>query len=204
MSNLYFYILNGVKQNAVSSEELISLAKSGTINRDTLIWRQGYSDWLTLAESEIDTSFLPPPVVKPQPQYQHNYAYGTAEAPKPIDGIKNKFNKYFVENLKKAFDYRGRISRTSFLYFILFNFLICILLSLLMNISVSSFDSLAGMYLAGIYVLVYIVSSISLVVRRLHDVGHSGWWALVPIVSLIFALQPTQLTENQYGEVPEY
>lgn len=197
MSYLYFYVHNGVKQNVASEEELISLAKSGIINRDTLIWRKGYSDWKTLAESEIDTSFLPPPVNKTQPQ--NHYTNEIAEAPKSIENIKDKFDKYFVENIKKAFDYRGRTSRASYWYFLLFYFLIMIVLVL--------FASVLG-DIGGVLVLIYslasIVVQIPLTVRRMHDVGHSGWWLLVPIVPLIFSLQPTQLIKNQYGEVPLY
>lgn len=196
MSNLYFYTLNGVKQNAVSEDELISLAKSGVINRNTLIWRQGYSDWITLSESEIDTSFLPPPVIN-APNFSTQYE--TANPPGKIVDIKEKFEKYVIENVKNAFNYRGRTSRASYWHFILFNFLILIILSLL-AIPMKELGSI----LILIYSLASIIVQISLQVRRLHDVGHSGWWVLAPIVPLIFSLQPSQLIENEYGHVPNY
>lgn len=49
----------------------------------------------------------------------------------------------------------------------------------------------------------------SLYVRRLHDLGRSGWWTLIifiPIVDAIFLLYlsfaPGQFTPNLYGDVP--
>ena len=50
---------------------------------------------------------------------------------------------------------------------------------------------------------------IGLIVRRLHDIGLTGWLYLlffIPTVGgliiLVFALIPTQAQENQWGPVP--
>lgn len=195
MAKLFFYIVNGVKQDAVSEEELIRLAKSGVIGRDTQIWCQGYSDWITLAESEIDTSFLPPPVIKPT-----NVAYPFSEAdyPKAITDIKEMFDKYFIEHIKNIFNYKGRTSRRSFWFFMLFN-LIAIIITFLIAYVIPIFG-----FIFSIYIIASIIVQFSLIARRLHDVGHSGWWILAPIVPFIFCIQPSQLTENEYGSVPEY
>ena len=47
-------------------------------------------------------------------------------------------------------------------------------------------------------------------VRRLHDIGRSGWWALlmaVPVVGalilVVFALQDSQPEANEYGPNPK-
>ena len=57
--------------------------------------------------------------------------------------------------------------------------------------------------------LVNIGPGICCFVRRLHDIGKSGWWFWLgliplagPIVLLIFAVQPSQTEENAYGPVP--
>lgn len=51
--------------------------------------------------------------------------------------------------------------------------------------------------------------SVSLSVRRLHDIGLGGWWWLIigiPIVNFFFllflAVKPGQNKENKYGPVP--
>lgn len=58
----FYYDDNGNDTGPISEKELIELVKIGKISRETLIWRQGYEDWKKLSESEVDISFLPPPL----------------------------------------------------------------------------------------------------------------------------------------------
>ena len=51
--------------------------------------------------------------------------------------------------------------------------------------------------------------NLAVLVRRLHDAGHSGWWVLIGIlpligfiVLLIFTLTPSQ-GPNKWGEAPD-
>jgi uncharacterized membrane protein YhaH (DUF805 family) len=48
-----------------------------------------------------------------------------------------------------------------------------------------------------------IIPSIAVGVRRMHDVGKSGWFLLVPIYSLILALTEGEATDNAYGPNPK-
>lgn len=55
------------------------------------------------------------------------------------------------------------------------------------------------------FLAVYIILGIVMVVenaRRLHDVGYSGWWQLVPCYMLIVAFYRGQVGENKYGQDP--
>lgn len=68
---------------------------------------------------------------------------------------------------------------------------------------------IAGKALQGILSLAVIVPAICLWVRRLHDIGKSGWLFLLifiplagPIIILVFALMPSQPSTNKYGPVP--
>jgi uncharacterized membrane protein YhaH (DUF805 family) len=61
-----------------------------------------------------------------------------------------------------------------------------------------------------IWILITIVPAIGVLVRRLHDTGRSGRWALigfVPIVGtivlLVFTLQDSEAAENSYGVSPK-
>jgi uncharacterized membrane protein YhaH (DUF805 family) len=52
-----------------------------------------------------------------------------------------------------------------------------------------------------------IIQYFPLAVRRLHDIGYSGWWSLVfslacPIMILILILTPGTEEPNNYGEPP--
>ena len=59
-----------------------------------------------------------------------------------------------------------------------------------------------------LYSLVFLIPSIALCVRRLHDTGHSGWWYLIvltgigAILLLVWFLQDSQ-PDNQYGPSPK-
>ncbi|WP_191250118.1 DUF805 domain-containing protein [Kordiimonas sediminis] len=39
----------------------------------------------------------------------------------------------------------------------------------------------------------------ALCVRRLHDIGRSGWWIFVPLVNWLWMTMPSQDGENDYG-----
>ena len=78
----------------------------------------------------------------------------------------------------------------------LFNFIISIILGLI-DIEISS-----GL-LRGIYTLAVIVPSIAVQIRRIHDVGKSGWFILIPIYNLILVLTEGNKGTNEYGPDPK-
>ena len=64
-------------------------------------------------------------------------------------------------------------------------------------------------YLYIIVVLAFLLPMVAAGVRRLHDVGKSGWWlfiSLVPLVGglvlLYFNVQPGEPEANAYGAPP--
>jgi uncharacterized membrane protein YhaH (DUF805 family) len=61
-----------------------------------------------------------------------------------------------------------------------------------------------------IWIVITIVPAIGVLVRRLHDTGRSGRWALigfVPVVGtiilLVFTIQDSEVAENSYGVSPK-
>ena len=107
-----------------------------------------------------------------------------------LDSIKTCFKKYV--------DFKGRASRSEFWYFILF----LILGSILSIISYIYFFDNSEIYysfsdtlynllyysLLGIILLFYgiiAIPFISVTVRRIHDIGHSGFIILIFVVGLI-------------------
>ena len=106
----------------------------------------------------------------------------------------------------------GRASRSEYWWFTLFN--------LIINIVTDIIDSSLGMgmiaygvgYAGFIALLALLLPSIGVSVRRLHDLGKSGWWlliAIIPIVNfigifviLVFTLMEGEKQPNQYGNVP--
>ncbi len=125
--------------------------------------------------------------------------------------------------------FRGRADRSEFWYFLLFFFLgyvVIIGVDQWIDAPVVRLSSLPfGDWLplahalddAGLLVLLYrpvfFLPSAAVTVRRLHDIGKSGWWGLlwvlpVPLLGW-FVLVPwlTRASEprpNAYGAVPEF
>ena len=65
-------------------------------------------------------------------------------------------------------------------------------------------DGFLGLgYLSSIYSLIVFIPSIAVMIRRVHDVGKSGWFCLIPIYNLILALTPGDEGENKYGSDPK-
>lgn len=62
----YFYAANGQQAGPVSFEQLSHLFANRTINRDTLVWKQGMNGWTALKDVEELKAFLggntPPPL----------------------------------------------------------------------------------------------------------------------------------------------
>ena len=55
------------------------------------------------------------------------------------------------------------------------------------------------MIVAPIYSLVAFLPGLAVGVRRMHDVGKSGWFILVPIYNLILALTKGDEGTNEFG-----
>lgn len=62
----YFYAINGTQQGPVTFDQLKALFANRTINRESLVWKQGMANWTALQEVEELKSFLggntPPPL----------------------------------------------------------------------------------------------------------------------------------------------
>ena len=113
-------------------------------------------------------------------------------------------------SLKKYAVFSGRARRKEYWYFILFNILINIVLSVVDGLT-GNFDPATNIgLLSGIYTLAILIPSIAVSVRRLHDTGRSGWWLLISFVPLIgffvllfFMLQNSKAEQNKYGNNPK-
>lgn len=116
---------------------------------------------------------------------------------------------WYLAVLKKYAVFSGRAQRKEYWMFFLFNIIIAILLGIIevvIGISPDADESI----LANIYSLAILLPSLAVSVRRLHDIGRSGWWLLIglipligAIVLLVFAVQDGQPGPNQYGPNPK-
>lgn len=124
---------------------------------------------------------------------------------------------WFMMAWKKYAVFGGRSRRKEYWFFILFNILIFIVLGILMSIMAPSAEAgvppeppMLFVGLIGIYWLASLLPTIAVTVRRLHDIGRSGWWILIAavpiiggIVLLVFNLTDSQAGDNQWGPNPK-
>ncbi len=103
-------------------------------------------------------------------------------------------------------NFEGRVRRTEYWMFTLFN--IVIVLALIFVIGIVS-ETLA-MIAYVIYMLAILTPSLAVSVRRLHDTGKSGWFLLLNLVAgigsiifFIFMIMDSTPGENQYGPNPK-
>lgn len=107
--------------------------------------------------------------------------------------VMQAFNKYAV--------FEGRSSRSEYWYFVLFNFLVGLVLGVVDSVSGLVVGEGTGI-LGTIYSLATLVPSIAVGVRRMHDVGKSGWFLLIPIYNLILAVTDSEHGSNRFGPNP--
>ena len=99
-------------------------------------------------------------------------------------------------------NFSGRTRRSAYWYAVLANFIVAIILGILGGIV--DFLTILG----SLYSLAFLIPSIALCIRRLHDTGKSGWWYLIAltgigaIVLLVWFCQDSQ-PDNQYGPSPK-
>ena len=103
----------------------------------------------------------------------------------------------YLEVLKKYTLFTGRARRREYWMFFLFSFIIAFVLGF-----VEGLVHGPGI-IASIFYLAILLPSIAVGIRRMHDTDHSGWWLLVPVVNLIFAVTEGTRGDNRFGSDPK-
>ena len=158
--------------------------------------------------------------------------------------------KYYLEALKKYATFSGRARRKEYWYFSLVNFIIllCFCIPIYYNIfkmvfalvaqgnNISeeamiefvlnniSYSAIIAYVIYMLYALAVFIPNLAVGVRRLHDVGKSGWFLLIPYLGALLYLIPiigafvyiglaiwflvlmctdSQVGENKYGADPK-
>jgi len=99
--------------------------------------------------------------------------------------------QYFSNAFIKYATFEGRARRKEYWYFSLFSFIINFLFALFFP------------PLSLISQLILLLPGIAVGVRRMHDVGKSGWYILIPIYNLILFFTNGDDGQNDYGSDPK-
>ena len=87
------------------------------------------------------------------------------------------------DGFKRYSDTSGRSTRPQFWYFFLFYIIVNFLSSII-------FSDLIDLIVSIAIFIPYIAAAI----RRMHDVGRSGWFIIVPIANIVFLASATKNT----------
>ena len=114
--------------------------------------------------------------------------------------------------LMKYTNFSGRASRSEFWLFTLFTFIMSVIMMILdtwiARIAFLEFDVIYSP-LSNIFTIAIFIPSLSVAVRRLHDINRSGWWLLIQltIVGIFFPIlywycKDGDEKENRFGAKP--
>ncbi|MEI8595854.1 DUF805 domain-containing protein [Photobacterium sp. Hal280] len=117
---------------------------------------------------------------------------------------------WYLYALRKYAVFSGRAQRQEYWYFFLINLVITLALGIVDNLLNTPGAGEGTGLLGGVYSLAVLLPSVAVGVRRLHDIGKSGWWmllSLIPVIGfvvlLFFFARDGQPGPNEYGNNPK-
>ena len=120
---------------------------------------------------------------------------------------------WYLKVLKQYVDFSGRARRKEYWMFTLFNVVILIPLYLIVvagaALGSNGLVAIGAILYIG-YAFAIIIPSLAVCVRRLHDIGKSGWYYLIGFIPLVGAIilivwfcTDSQTGENEWGSNPK-
>lgn len=194
----WFYAAGTDSKGPFSFEQMRMLLAAGILRVETLVWTVGMADWAPVRQSPLAQTAQPAAgAIIPK---TGGGTAAVAEATPAglmdtaLDAIGTCFSKYAT--------FHGRARRAEYWSFVAFGILVATAL-LLLDLEVLGRDF---PILGFLFVLVITLPVVAVLVRRLHDVGRSGWWALLvalPLVGdlalLVLCAMRGSQGENRFG-----
>ncbi|MBS1353500.1 MAG: DUF805 domain-containing protein [Coprobacter sp.] len=117
---------------------------------------------------------------------------------------------WYLKCWKQYADFSGRARRKEYWIFSLINNIIIFFLYILQIVMIESTLWLIFPIILFLYAMAVFLPGLAVNIRRLHDIGKSGWWYLIYLIPIIGAIWLTVLMcldsepgENQWGENPK-
>jgi uncharacterized membrane protein YhaH (DUF805 family) len=195
MTTEWYYAVEGTSVGPVSQTEFDGLVAAGSIRNDTLVWQEGMEDWLPYGRAGLSGAAQ---AMAPLGPISETRDTARADANSFVGALKDGFARYV--------DFKTRSTRPQFWWWTLW--------SILISIGSGMLDGIIGMGGSGpvgmLTSLAMLLPSIAVAVRRLHDIGRTGWWYLmvfVPVVGwivlIVFCCTKTQEGQNRWGPQPQ-
>ena len=117
---------------------------------------------------------------------------------------------WYLKVLKQYADFSGRARRKEYWMFALFNIIFLIIAMIGDNVLGTTIGVLPYGVFYFLYALAVFLPGLAVFVRRLHDVGKSGWMSLIILIPLIGAIwilvlacADSQAGSNKWGDNPK-
>ncbi|UWR22678.1 DUF805 domain-containing protein [Sulfitobacter sp. S190] len=190
----WYYAFEGTSKGPVSQVQFDELIDAGVVRENTLVWQEGMDDWLPLGRLRSANT---PPARAP---------YLPDDIPEdPARADANSFTGALKDGFARFVDFRTRSSRPQFWWWCVW--------SIIISVGAAILDGSLGMFdsqpIGSLSSLVMLLPSLAVGVRRLHDIGRTGWWVLIALVPLIgffvllfFFVQKSEDSANRWGPAP--
>jgi len=234
----WHYQHRGEAKGPVTDDQLKALCDAGVVSVSTPVWRQGFVDWTTLGDTDFSYVHQSSRTVAaggsgsvPRAGSGHGAGHVSDRASAPTErylrgSVDEAYDvddlsmwRFFVRCLTERYAmFTGRARRKEYWSFVLFYIVTVVAIFLggslidaaVGNIGPENVRSAPVVTLAGyiLFSLAMLIPGLSVLVRRLHDIGLSGWLVLIGIIPLgglallIMALIPTQFGPNRHGPAP--
>lgn len=121
--------------------------------------------------------------------------------------------EWYLKAVRNYVNFKGRAQRKEYWFYLLFYILFAIAVVLVESfLGLSDLSDPEGgtgpLYL--FYTVAFLLPSIAVAIRRLHDTGRTGWWlllAFIPligaIVLIVFYCLDSEPGDNKYGPNPK-
>ena len=217
---MWHYTIDNTPQNPVVEAVIAQLIANGTIHANTLVWREGMTEWLPLASTELAH------YANPQPQSPLRSPVGPVAVPPNRQAVANPYAppQSAPRAMQQApavaltwkhilWSFEGRIPRRSYwagigIWIGLF-LGVALLAGLIAPLLGKDNEGIA--FIPVLFFLIpYFWSIMAMQVKRWHDRDKSGWMVLVsfiPIVGPWWALIECgclrgTMGPNNYGQDP--
>ncbi len=117
---------------------------------------------------------------------------------------------WYLKVLKQYADFNGRARRKEYWMFILFNLIFSVIAVALDNATGMAMPGIGYGPISGLYSLAVLIPGLAVAVRRLHDIGKSGWMILITLIPIIGGIWLLILLatngksgSNEYGPDPK-
>lgn len=218
--------LNGQAKGPFTDEQVKGMCEAGLVNAATLVWRAGMSEWKPLGQSDFpfkDTAGAPP-LSAPQ-SFVGQQAPGTlAPNQQPLAPVEDlSVWGYYARCMSSRYaGFEGRARRkeywSNFLFWVIF-LVVAIGIGIGIDAALGNLGTADGgdakptatVIIGLLYYLATLIPGLAVLIRRMHDLGLSGWIVLISLIPYIgglalfvMTLLPSQEKTNDHGPKPRW